>query len=224
MQLRYNYRLYPNMGQRAALAQAFGCARVVFNDGLRARQEAFAAGRPFLTDKELSARLTAAKATPERAWLGEVSAVVLQQALADLNAADRIFFASAAGQRKGPKVGPPRFRSRKDRRQAIRFTANARFKVLPGGKLRLPKIGDVTVRWSRELPSAPSSVTDGHKPLHVRQWACASCGTVHDRDLNAARNVLALGRRERIDACGDGIRPLLAVAAVSEPGTHRGAA
>jgi putative transposase len=31
--------------------------------------------------------------------------------------------------------------------------------VLSGGKLRLPKIGDVSVRWSRDLPSAPSSVT-----------------------------------------------------------------
>ena len=80
MQLRYNYRLYPTPGQRAALARAFGCARVVFNDALRARQEAFAAGLPYLSDAELSARLTAAKASPERAWLGEVSAVVLQQA------------------------------------------------------------------------------------------------------------------------------------------------
>jgi putative transposase len=159
VQLRYNYRLYPTPGQRSALARAFGCARVVFNDGLRARQEAYQAGRPYITDSELSVRLTAAKATPERAWLGEVSAVILQQALADLDTAYRNFFASIAGVRKGPKIEPPRFKSRKDHRQAVRFTANARFKVLPGGKLRLPKIGDVPVRWSRELPSEPSSVT-----------------------------------------------------------------
>ena len=159
MQLRYNYRLYPTPGQRAALARAFGCARVVFNDGLRTRQEAFAAGLPYVTDAELSARLTAAKATSERAWLGEVSAVVLQQALADLNAAYRNFFSSATGRRKGPKVAPPRFRSRKDHRQAIRFTRNARFSVTPGSKLRLPKIGDIAVRWSRRLPSMPSSLT-----------------------------------------------------------------
>ena len=159
MQLRYNFRLYPTPGQRAALARAFGCARVVFNEGLQARLEARAAGLPYITDAELSARLTAAKAIPERAWLGEVSAVVLQQALADLNAAYRNFFASVKGARKGPKVGPPRFRSRKDHRQAIRFTRNAYFKVLPNGKLRLPKIGDVPVRWSRPLPSPPSSVT-----------------------------------------------------------------
>ena len=112
-----------------------------------------------VTDSELSARLTAAKHTPERAWLGEVSSVVLQQALADLNTAYRNFFASLKRQAQGAEGGPPRFRSRKDNRQAIRFTANARFRVLLNGKLRLPKIGDVPVRWSRPLPSEPSSVT-----------------------------------------------------------------
>jgi putative transposase len=159
MHLRYTYRLYPSPGQRQALARAFGCARVVFNDALCARQDAHAAGLPYLTDAELSARLTAAKATPERAWLAEVSSAVLQQALADLNAAYRNWFASLNGDRRGPRMGAPRFRSRKGHRQAIRFTANARFKVLPNGKLRLPKIGEVPVRWSRDLPSAPSSVT-----------------------------------------------------------------
>ncbi len=159
MQLRYNYRLYPTPGQRAALARAFGCARVVFNGALRAQQQAHDAGLPYITDAELSARLTAAKTTAERAWLADVSSVVLQQALADLNAAYRNFFASITGKRKGPKIAPPRFRSRKDRRQAIRFTANARFTVLANRRLRLPKIGDVPVRWSRPLPSMPSSVT-----------------------------------------------------------------
>ncbi|MPY38080.1 transposase, partial [Streptomyces adustus] len=42
MQLRYNFRVYPEPAQRDALARAFGCARVVFNDGLRARREAHA--------------------------------------------------------------------------------------------------------------------------------------------------------------------------------------
>jgi putative transposase len=55
-------------------------------------------------------------------------------------------------------MATPRFRSRKDNRQAIRFTRSG-FKVLNNGRLRLPKIGNVEVRWSRNLPSAPSSVT-----------------------------------------------------------------
>ncbi|WP_405087237.1 RNA-guided endonuclease InsQ/TnpB family protein [Microbispora sp. NBC_01389] len=160
MQLRYNFRLYPTPGQRAALARAFGCSRVVFNDGLRARQDAREHGLPYISDGELSTRvITEAKKTPERSWLGEVSAVVLQQALADLNAAYRNFFASITGKRKWAKVAPPRFRSKKDNRQAIRFTKNARFSITAAGRLRLPKIGDVPVRWSRTLPAEPSSVT-----------------------------------------------------------------
>ncbi|MGC4792010.1 RNA-guided endonuclease InsQ/TnpB family protein [Micromonospora sp. DT178] len=160
MQFRYQFRVYPTPGQQIELARAFGCARVVFNDGLRLRQQAREAGGKYLSDGELSRRLiTEAKRTPERAWLGEVSAVVLQQALADLNTAYRNFFASVTGKRKGRKLAAPRFRSRKDNRQAIRFTKNSRFKVLDNGRLRLPKIGDLTVRWSRTLPSDPSSVT-----------------------------------------------------------------
>ena len=129
------------------------------NDALAVREAAHQAGEPYVTDAELSARLTVLKRTSARSWLNEVSAVVLQQALADLNTAYRNFFASRHGTRKGPRVEWPRFRSRKDHRQAIRFTANARFRILPNGRLRLPKVGDVPVRWSRPLPSEPSSVT-----------------------------------------------------------------
>ena len=158
MQLRYNFRVYPTPGQQIALVQAFGCARVVYNDALCARREAFGVGQR-VSDSELSEQLTAAKVTPERAWLSGVSSVVLQQALADLNTAYRNFFQSVTGKLKGAKVAPPRFRSRKDNRQAIRFTKNSRFAVTAGRKLHLPKIGDVAVRWSRELPSDPSSVS-----------------------------------------------------------------
>ncbi|GIE89638.1 RNA-guided endonuclease InsQ/TnpB family protein [Actinoplanes regularis] len=159
VRLRYQFRVYPTPGQRTELAKAFGCARVVFNDGLRLRRQARRAGEKYITDGDLSKRvITEAKLTAERAWLGEVSAVVLQQALTDLNTAYRNFFDSLSGKRKGPKIAPPRFRSRKDNRQAIRFTRNSRFKILGNGRLRLPKIGDLQVRWSRTLPCDPSSV------------------------------------------------------------------
>ncbi|MFC6061356.1 helix-turn-helix domain-containing protein [Streptomyces ochraceiscleroticus] len=125
MQLRYAFCLYPNGPQRSALARAFGCARVVFNDALRARETARAEGVPFPKIGDLSKLLiTEAKKTEERAWLGEVSAVVLQQSLRDLDTAYRNFFNGLKGKR--PRVGAPRFKSRKDNRQAVRFTANAR--------------------------------------------------------------------------------------------------
>ncbi|MCX4646866.1 transposase [Streptomyces sp. NBC_01446] len=160
MQLRYAFRLYPEPGQQGALARAFGCARVVFNDAVRARRDARAAKEPYPTSKVLSrALVTRGKLRRERYWLGEVSSVVLQQALRDADTAYANFFASLKGERKGPRVGEPRFRSRKDARQAIRFTSNARWKITRAGRLLLPKIGEVRVKWSRSLPAVPSSVT-----------------------------------------------------------------
>jgi putative transposase len=135
-------------------------SRAVFNDALHARKDARTAGLPYPTSADLSRVLiTEAKKTPERAWLGEVSAVVLQQALRDLDAGYTNMFDSRSGKRNGAPAGEPRFRSRKDGRQAVRFTANARFTITAGRKLTLPKVGEIAVRWSRDLPSQPSSVT-----------------------------------------------------------------
>jgi transposase len=65
---------------------------------------------------------------------------------------------------------------------------------------------------------------DGPKPLSVRTWTCAACGAVHDRDVNAARNILAAGRADRLNACGGTVRPPPAVAGSVEAGTHRSVA
>ena len=66
---------------------------MVFNDALASREQAHVAGLPHISDAELSRRLALTKRTPERAWLNDVSAVVLQQALADLNTAYQNYFA-----------------------------------------------------------------------------------------------------------------------------------
>jgi putative transposase len=85
-------------------------------------------------------------------------------------------------------------------------------------------------RWfpSSQLCSACGH-RDGPKPLSVREWACAACGTVHDRDVNAARNIRLEGRKvaggqpETINGCGGSVRPGLALAGPGETATHRSA-
>ena len=157
MLARYRYRVYPSPGQGMMLARTFGCARVVFNDCLRLREEAHAAGEK-ISDTEVQRRVvTLAKTAPERAWLGEVASVALVQACQDARRAYRNWFDSLSGKRKGRKVGHPRFRSRKDHRQSIRLTRNGF--TLHGDRLYVAKVGDLKVRWSRALPSEPSSVT-----------------------------------------------------------------
>ncbi|MFI5665062.1 helix-turn-helix domain-containing protein, partial [Streptomyces sp. NPDC051684] len=49
--------MYPEPGQQRALAQAFGCARVVFNDAVAVRRAAYAAKEPYPTFTALSKTL-----------------------------------------------------------------------------------------------------------------------------------------------------------------------
>jgi len=63
----------------------------------------------------------------------------------------------------------------------------------------------VTGRW---YPSSKTCSACGHLladlSLKTRTWQCPSCGTRHDRDINAAKNILAAGLA--VTACGADVR------------------
>ena len=164
--VRYRYRIEPTAEQRALLARIFGCVRTVFNDAIRCRDQARAAGEKISSTEVQRRVITVAKQTPERAWLTEVPSVALIQSVQDSHRAYRNWFDFLAKVRKGRRVGRPRFKSRKNTRQSFRLTRNG-FSLRPNGAVFLAKVGEVRVRWSRALPSVPSSVTiirepDGH--------------------------------------------------------------
>jgi putative transposase len=69
--------------------------------------------------------------------------------------------------------------------------------------------GRAVMAVDRFYPSSKTCSACGHLtallPLNVREWECAACGSVHDRDVNAAKVILAAGLA--VAACGDGVRP-----------------
>ncbi len=153
MKARYRYRFYPTSQQQQSLAQLFGCVRVVWNDALALCKQSDK--KPSSADLQKIV-ITQAKNTEERAWLGEVSCVPLQQSVADLDVAFKNFFNSCKGKRKGRKIGYPKFKKRTSS-QSARFRIGG-FSFKDRG-IYLAKIGIVNPIWSRELQSEPSSVT-----------------------------------------------------------------
>jgi transposase, IS605 OrfB family, central region len=154
MKARYRYRIYPTDQQKQSLAQLFGCVRVVWNDALALCKQSEKKPKSAELQKTV---ITKAKQTEERNWLEDVSCVPLQQSVIDLETAFKNFFNSCKGKRKGQKVRYPRFK-KKTSSQSARFTLRG-FSRNKNGGVYLAKIGIVNPVWSRDLPSAPSSVT-----------------------------------------------------------------
>ena len=62
------------------------------------------------------------------------------------------------------------------------------------------KYGTRVIRIGRYYPSSQTCCACGHvwpgtKDLSVREWICPECGVTHDRDVNAAMNILAEAKR-----------------------------
>ncbi len=84
--------------------------------------------------------------------------------------------------------------------------------------------GRNVVKIDRWYPSSKRCSHCGHMldslSLEVRQWTCPECGVVHDRDINAAKNVHAAGLAV-FEACGEAVRPGRAKAQTGKPQRNR---
>ncbi|MEH2460639.1 RNA-guided endonuclease InsQ/TnpB family protein [Nostoc sp.] len=69
--------------------------------------------------------------------------------------------------------------------------------------------GRTFVKIDRWFPSSKRCGHCGHivekLPLNIREWDCPKCGTHHNRDINAAKNILAAGLA--VNVCGATVRP-----------------
>jgi putative transposase len=69
--------------------------------------------------------------------------------------------------------------------------------------------GRELVKIDQWFPSSKRCGRCGHiveqLPLSIREWDCPECGAHHDRDINAAQNILAVGHT--VAVCGASVRP-----------------
>jgi putative transposase len=142
VQKAFKYRFFPSDSQAEQLGRTFGCARFVFNQALNYRSQAWVQEKKSLGYHDTALKLTQWKQEPEKAFLSEVSSVVLQQSLRNLDTAFTNFFEKRAQY--------PKFKSRRHR-QSARYATNAF--TFKDGRIILAKQSEpLDIVWSRPLP------------------------------------------------------------------------
>ena len=156
MEYSYKFRIYPNTEQQTLIQKTFGCARFVYNHFLAQRIAEYKTTGKSLTQFQQDKFLTALKR--EIDWLREPDKCALQNSLKDLDTAYKNFFRSV---KSGGKTGFPRFKSKRNRRKSYKTNSNI---AISNGYVRLPKLGLVKCRISKEVRGRILSATVSQNP------------------------------------------------------------
>ena len=154
----FKYRIYPTGEQSVLLAKSFGCARWFYNYALNLTSVTYKETGKGLSRNEMIKLLPSLK--KEYEWLSEAPSQVLQQAALNLSNAFLNFF---EGRAKYPNF------KKKQNRQSIRFPQGCKLK---DDALKLPKIGDVYCKISRQPEGNLKSVTVSVNPSGEYFAAC----------------------------------------------------
>jgi len=153
IQKTYKFRFEPTEAQVIQLAKEFGCARFVWNRALQEKEYAYQQWNVSLSSFDISRHITQYKKTEKYSWLNDCTATVLGQKLADLDKAFDNFF---KGRAKFPKF------KKKSHGQSIRYQLAQRGVLnnyRAGELLKLPKLGELNIRWSQVPGGVPKMVT-----------------------------------------------------------------
>lgn len=143
-------RLYPTEEQRIQLSKEFGCARFVYNHFLAEWNNTYQNTGQGLSYVKCANQLPGLK--QEKPWLTEVASQVLQQSLKNLDKAFKNFFQGIGKH--------PRFKS-KHRKQSVTYPQA--FK-LTQSTIKLPKLGEVKVKFHRPIKGKVKSITVSMTP------------------------------------------------------------
>jgi putative transposase len=170
----YRFALNPSAAQELALRSHAGAARFGWNWGLAKCQERYAAEGTWYSAVDLHRLWNAQKkADPALAWWAQNSKCSYQEAFRDLDRALRDFTASRKGERKGRRLGFPRFKKRGKCRDSFRFSTG----VLrcAGSTVTLPRLGAVrthesTRKLARRLGNGTARVLSATVSRTAQRW------------------------------------------------------
>lgn len=150
----FKYRLYPTPEQEAVLAQTLGLCNWLYNAALEQRRYVWRTRQKSLSYYDQKAELPDLKTTfPEFA---RVHSQVVQDVIKRVDTAFQRFFDGLSNHRR---VGYPRFKAATQYHSFMYPQYGNGVTVLDNGKLRLSKIGEVVVAWSRPIEGEIKTVT-----------------------------------------------------------------
>lgn len=168
IQKTYKFRFDPTSSQEEQLAKEFGCARFGWNHCLEMRIKAYKRRGESLNYVGLSKHLTGLKKTSRYEFLNEATSAQLTQKLIDQDKAFKNFFEGRAKY--------PRFK-KKAHDQSIRYTLDQRGidkNYSAGEFLKLPKIGEINIRWS-QIPGGVPKMATIKKTATGKYFVCFMC-------------------------------------------------
>ena len=170
----YRFALDPGPAQERMLRSHAGAARFAWNWGLARCQERYAAERRWYPAVELHRLWNATKkADPALAWWGENSKCAYQEAFRDLDRALHDFIKSGKGERKGKRLGFPKFKKRGKCRDSFRFTTGAI--RCAGSTVTLPRLGTIsthesTRKLARRLENGTARILSATVSRTAQRW------------------------------------------------------
>jgi putative transposase len=145
MRKAYKYRLYPTKEQKATLEHTLNTCKILYNNALAERKEAWEKEKRNVTCSQQRKQLSELKKT--NPFLPKVHAHVLQDMLIRL---DRTFQAFFRRVKNGEKPGYPRFKSI-HRYHSFTFFEYGNGAKITGRKLMLSKVGVVSIKLHRTI-------------------------------------------------------------------------